>query len=97
MELDRADAGTVSTTSRRAGRDSSSLTKGTAAGCSACRAPWLYQAAADGRIPHVRLGSNDGLIRFVPTDIEQWLENARRQWRPGRLHPQLDQPDGEAG
>jgi excisionase family DNA binding protein len=57
---------------------------------------WLYQAAADGRIPHVRLGSNDGPIRFAPMDIEQWLENARRQWRPGRSRPHIDQPDGEA-
>jgi excisionase family DNA binding protein len=58
---------------------------------------WLYQAAADGRIPHVRLGSSDGPIRFVATDIEQWLENARRQWRPGRSRPHIGQAGGEAG
>jgi excisionase family DNA binding protein len=45
---------------------------------------WLYQAAADRRIPHIRLGSDDGPVRFVPAEIEQWLENARRDWRPGR-------------
>ena len=43
---------------------------------------WLYQAAADGRIPHIRLGSDDGPVRFVPAEIEQWLDNARREWRP---------------
>ena len=37
---------------------------------------WLYQAAADGRIPHVRLGSDDGPVRFVAADIEQWLADA---------------------
>ena len=29
---------------------------------------WLYQAAADRRIPHIRLGSDDGPVRFVPAD-----------------------------
>ncbi len=58
---------------------------------------WLYQAAADGRIPHIRLGSDDGPIRFVPEDIEQWLENARRQWRPGRSRPHIDQEPRDAG
>jgi excisionase family DNA binding protein len=53
---------------------------------------WLYQAAADGRIPHVRLGSADGPIRFVPTDIEQWLEDARRRWMPGRRRADIDRP-----
>lgn len=44
---------------------------------------WLYQAAKDGRIPHVRLGGPDGPLRFVREDLEVWLENARRAWRPG--------------
>ena len=51
---------------------------------------WLYQAAADGRIPHVRLGCHDGPVRFVATDIEQWLEDARRRWTPGRQRPGID-------
>ena len=38
---------------------------------------WLYQAAADGRIPHLRLGRDDGPVRFVATDIEQSLTDAR--------------------
>jgi excisionase family DNA binding protein len=51
---------------------------------------WLYQAAADGRIPHVRLGSDNGPVRVVATDIEQWLEDARRRWTPGRHRPDID-------
>ena len=51
---------------------------------------WLYQAAADGRIPHVRLGSDDGPVRFVAADIEQWLADARRRWTPGRNRPDVD-------
>jgi excisionase family DNA binding protein len=56
---------------------------------------WLYQAAADGRIPHVRLGSDDGPVRFVATDIEQWLEDARRRWTPGRHRPNLGIRDAD--
>jgi excisionase family DNA binding protein len=56
---------------------------------------WLYQAAADGRIPHVRLGSTDGPIRFLATDIEQWLEDARRRWKPGRHPPDIDGRDAD--
>lgn len=44
---------------------------------------WLYRAAADGRIPSVRLGGPDGPLRFVPADLERWIEEARRAWRPG--------------
>jgi excisionase family DNA binding protein len=44
---------------------------------------WLYDAAKDGRIPSVRLGGPDGPVRFVEEDIEQWLDRARRAWRPG--------------
>ena len=51
---------------------------------------WLYQAAAEGRIPHVRLGSDDGPVRFVATDIEQWLAEARQRWTPGRQRPDVD-------
>jgi excisionase family DNA binding protein len=43
---------------------------------------WVYEAAADGRIPHVRLGGPGGPLRFVREDLEAWLENARRAWRP---------------
>ena len=46
---------------------------------------WVYGAAKAGRIPCVRLGGEGGPLRFVPSDIERWLESARRQWLPG--HP----------
>jgi excisionase family DNA binding protein len=44
---------------------------------------WVYDAAKAGRIPCVRLGSPDGPLRFLPDDIETWLELARRSWVPG--------------
>jgi len=43
---------------------------------------WLYAAAADGRIPAVRLGGPDGPLRFVPGDLEAWIDEARAAWRP---------------
>jgi len=49
--------------------------------------PWLYRAARDGRIPSVRLGSDEtgegGLLRFVQEDIDAWLDRARAAWQPG--------------
>lgn len=45
---------------------------------------WVYEAAADGRLPAVRLGGADGPLRFVAGDIEHWLEQARSGWLPGR-------------
>src|SRR5579884_1364404 len=44
---------------------------------------WVYEAARSGRIPSVRVGGGDGPLRFVPDDIEEWLEEARAQWTPG--------------
>jgi excisionase family DNA binding protein len=38
---------------------------------------WVYDAAADGRLPSIRLGAADGPLRFVRTDLEQWIEDAR--------------------
>lgn len=38
---------------------------------------WLYAAAADERIPSVRLGGPEGPLRFVPADIEAWLATTR--------------------
>jgi excisionase family DNA binding protein len=43
----------------------------------------LYAAAKDGRIPSVRIGGRDGPLRFVPEDLEAWLDEARAAWRPG--------------
>jgi excisionase family DNA binding protein len=44
---------------------------------------WVYDAAKAGRIPCVRLGGSDGPLRFLPDDVEAWLELARRSWLPG--------------
>jgi excisionase family DNA binding protein len=44
---------------------------------------WLYAAAADGRIPSVRLGGPGGPLRFVEADLDAWLDEARAAWRPG--------------
>jgi excisionase family DNA binding protein len=44
---------------------------------------WLYTAAKDGRIPSVRIGGPDGPLRFVPEDLDAWLDEARAAWRPG--------------
>jgi len=38
---------------------------------------WVYDAAADRRLPSIRLGGPDGPLRFVPPDLEQWIEDAR--------------------
>jgi excisionase family DNA binding protein len=43
---------------------------------------WLYEAAKDGRIPCVRLGGDDGPLRFVESDLAAWLERARSSWLP---------------
>jgi excisionase family DNA binding protein len=44
---------------------------------------WLYTAAKGGRVPSVRIGGPDGPLRFVPEDLEAWLDEARAAWRPG--------------
>jgi excisionase family DNA binding protein len=43
---------------------------------------WVYEAARTGRIPSVRIGGEDGPLRFVPDDIDQWLADARAEWSP---------------
>jgi excisionase family DNA binding protein len=45
---------------------------------------WVYDAARTGRIPSVRLGGEDGPLRFIEADIDQWLAEARAAWYPGR-------------
>ncbi len=45
---------------------------------------WVYEAARTGRIPSVRLGGEDGPLRFVAADIEQWLDDARAAWLPSQ-------------
>jgi excisionase family DNA binding protein len=51
---------------------------------------WVYEAARAGRIPCVRIGGPDGPLRFVRGDVEQWLENARREWLPGEAKATRD-------
>src|SRR3954447_16336296 len=38
---------------------------------------WLYDAAKSGRIPCVRLGGDNGPVRFRPDEVEAWLEASR--------------------
>lgn len=45
---------------------------------------WVYEAARTGRIPSVRLGGEDGPLRFVAEDIDRWLAQARAAWLPSR-------------
>jgi excisionase family DNA binding protein len=45
---------------------------------------WLYDAAKGGRIPSIRIGGEDGPLRFVPDDIDRWIEEARAAWTPGK-------------
>ena len=45
---------------------------------------WVYDAARTGRIPSIRIGGEDGPLRFVREDVEQWLDEARAVWTPGR-------------
>jgi excisionase family DNA binding protein len=44
---------------------------------------WVYDAAKVGRIPAIRIGGEDGPLRFVANDIEDWLAEARSRWMPG--------------
>jgi excisionase family DNA binding protein len=44
---------------------------------------WLYDAAKTGRVPSLRIGGPNGPLRFVPADLERWLDQARAAWRPG--------------
>jgi excisionase family DNA binding protein len=45
---------------------------------------WLYEAAKTGRIPSIRIGGEHGPLRFVPEDIQRWIDDARAEWVPGR-------------
>jgi excisionase family DNA binding protein len=44
---------------------------------------WIYAAAAEGRIPSIRLGGPDGPLRFVRADLEAWIDERRAAWTPG--------------
>lgn len=56
---------------------------------------WVYQAARTGRIPSVRIGGDDGPLRFFPEDIEQWLTAARSRWCPGQRLSTAAEPPPE--
>jgi predicted DNA-binding transcriptional regulator AlpA len=44
---------------------------------------WVYDAANTGRIPSIRIGGEEGPLRFVAEDVERWLDTARDAWKPG--------------
>jgi excisionase family DNA binding protein len=41
---------------------------------------WVYAAAKAGRLPS--LGGPDGPLRFIRSDLELYIENARQGWQP---------------
>lgn len=50
---------------------------------------WLYDAAARGALPCIRLG---GMLRFDQDQIEQWLRQLQRPG--GATYGTLDQAEG---
>jgi excisionase family DNA binding protein len=38
---------------------------------------WVYDAAKSGRIPSIRIGDEDGPLRFIAEDLDRWLQEAR--------------------
>jgi excisionase family DNA binding protein len=44
---------------------------------------WIYRKARCGLIPHFRLG---GVIRFVPKDVEDWLNSHKVKGVVGPWH-----------
>jgi excisionase family DNA binding protein len=45
---------------------------------------WLYDAAKTGRIPSIRIGGADGPLRFIPEDLQRWINDARTERKPSR-------------
>lgn len=43
---------------------------------------WLYEACKEGKVPHVRLGGEDGPLRFDPDELDAWIEAQRAGWKP---------------
>jgi excisionase family DNA binding protein len=54
---------------------------------------WVYDAAKVGRIPAIRIGGEDGPLRFVAQDVEDWLADARSRWIPGSRTVATREPD----
>jgi excisionase family DNA binding protein len=68
----------------RLGDDSSTLLRpNDVARILAVSRAWVYEAARTRRIPSIRIGGPDGPLRFVPEDVERWLDEARAEWTPG--------------
>jgi excisionase family DNA binding protein len=44
---------------------------------------WLYDAAKAGLIPSIRLCGGKGPLRFVPEDIDDWIDEARERLTTG--------------
>jgi len=44
---------------------------------------WVYAAADHGILPHRRLSGPNGPLRFVPSEIAAFIEEARSGWQPG--------------
>lgn len=49
----------------------------------------IYRMAKSGKIPHYRLGSDGGLIRFKRDEIDEWL----KQKAVGSKQTELDQEE----
>jgi excisionase family DNA binding protein len=56
---------------------------------------WVYEAANAGRIPSIRIGGEDGPLRFVPEDLDRWIDEAREAWRPGGRSVATRNPVGD--
>jgi excisionase family DNA binding protein len=54
---------------------------------------WVYDAAKVGRIPAIRVGGEDGPLRFLVEDLEAWLADARSRWTPGSHTVATREPD----
>jgi excisionase family DNA binding protein len=54
---------------------------------------WVYDAAKVGRIPAIRIGGEDGPLRFVAEDLEDWLADVRSRWTPGSRTVVTGEPD----
>jgi excisionase family DNA binding protein len=44
---------------------------------------WIYAAAKQGRIPCVRLGGDEGPVRFLEAELDAWLLRSRPARSPG--------------
>jgi excisionase family DNA binding protein len=50
-----------------------------------CSRTWLYRAAQEGRIPSIRLGGDDGPLRFDEAELLELIERSRRPLRKPRV------------